>query len=188
MAPTAPVAPFNLRAVLEKNKLNGTNYADWIRNLRIVLRSEKKENILDEPLDDVPDEDASATVRNAYQKAYDASMEVSCLMLACMEPDLQMQFESTYDAHEMFKALQEMFQTQARTERFNVSKAFVECKLAEGAPVGPHIIKMVVMCRGWRSWASRSARSWRPISSSHLCHLAMGTSSQTTICMAQRRA
>ena len=39
--------------------------------------------------------------------------------------------------------LNEMFQTQARTERFNVSKAFVECKLAEGAAVGPHIIKMV---------------------------------------------
>jgi hypothetical protein len=26
---------------------------------------------------------------------------------------------------------------------FNVSKAFVECKLAKGAPVGPHVIKMV---------------------------------------------
>jgi hypothetical protein len=36
-----------------------------------------------------------------------------------------------------------MFATQARTERFNVSKAFVECKLAEGAPVGPHVMKMV---------------------------------------------
>ena len=36
-----------------------------------------------------------------------------------------------------------MFQTQARTERFNVSKAFLESKLAEGAAVGPHVIKMV---------------------------------------------
>src|SRR6185437_10950821 len=36
-----------------------------------------------------------------------------------------------------------MFQTQARTERFNVSKSFVESKLAEGAAVGPHVIKMV---------------------------------------------
>ena len=41
---------FSLRSVLEKDKLNGTNYADWIRNLRIVLRVEKKENILDTPL------------------------------------------------------------------------------------------------------------------------------------------
>jgi hypothetical protein len=43
----------------------------------------------------------------------------------------------------MVVALNDMFATQARTERFNVSKAFVECKLAEGAPVGPHVIKMV---------------------------------------------
>ena len=43
----------------------------------------------------------------------------------------------------MIVALQGMFQTQARTERFNVSKAFAETKLAEGAPIGPHVIKMV---------------------------------------------
>jgi hypothetical protein len=43
----------------------------------------------------------------------------------------------------MIVALQDMFQTQARTERFNVAKAFHETKLAEGAAVGPHVIKMV---------------------------------------------
>jgi hypothetical protein len=59
-----------------------------------------------------------------------------------MEPDLQMQFESVH-VHDMVVALNDMFATHARTERFNVSKAFVECKLAEGAPVGPHVIKMV---------------------------------------------
>ena len=43
----------------------------------------------------------------------------------------------------MIVALQDMIQIQARTERFNVSKAFVESKLTEGAAVGPHVIKMV---------------------------------------------
>ena len=46
-------------------------------------------------------------------------------------------------AHDMIMGLKDMFQTQARTERFNVTKVFGECKLAEGAPVGPHVIKMV---------------------------------------------
>ena len=55
-------------------------------------------------------------------------------MLACMESELQMQFGNNH---------RDMFQTQATTERFNVSKAFAETKLAEGAPVGPHVIKMV---------------------------------------------
>jgi len=60
-----------------------------------------------------------------------------------MEPDIQMQFETNHEAHDMIVALRDMFQTQARTERFNVSKAFVESKLAEGAAVGPYVIKMV---------------------------------------------
>ena len=35
---------FNLGPMLEKEKLatTGNNYADWVRNLRIVLRSAKK--------------------------------------------------------------------------------------------------------------------------------------------------
>jgi hypothetical protein len=43
----------------------------------------------------------------------------------------------------MIVALKNTFQTQTRTERFNVPKAFLKCKLAEGASVGPHVIKMV---------------------------------------------
>ncbi|XP_066382580.1 uncharacterized protein [Miscanthus floridulus] len=135
--------PFTLRSILEKDKLNGTNYTDWIRNLRIVLRAEKKEEILDTPLPDEPADNAPAAEKNAYKKACDADLEVSCLMLACMEPDLQLQFNNNYAAHDMIVALNDMFQTQARTERFNVSKAFAETKLAEGATVGPHVIKMV---------------------------------------------
>ncbi|CAD6220054.1 unnamed protein product [Miscanthus lutarioriparius] len=115
--------------VMHKDKLNGTNYADWIRNLRIVLRAEKKEDILDTPLPVEPTDNAPAAEKNAYKKACDA--------------DLEMQFDNNHAAYDMIVALNDMFQTQARNERFNVSKAFVETKLAEGAAVGPHVIKMV---------------------------------------------
>jgi hypothetical protein len=142
MAPTNQQS-FTLRSILEKEKLNGTNYADWIRNLRIVLRAEKKEDVLDTPLPDEPEENAPVAEKNAYKKACDADLEVSCLMLACMEPELQMQFENNFTAYDMIEALNDMFQAEARTERFQVSKAFLECKLAEGAAVGPHVIKMV---------------------------------------------
>ena len=64
-------------------------------------------------------------------------------MLAYMELELQMQFENNHAVHDMIVVLQGVFQTQARTERFNVSKAFAETKLAEGALVGPYVIKMV---------------------------------------------
>src|SRR6185437_9529022 len=134
---------FSLRSVLENDKLNGTNYADWIRNLRIILRAEKKEHVLDTQLPEEPADDAPAEEKTDYRKTFDNNLEVSCLMLACMEPDIQMQFETNHEAHDMIVALQNMFQTQARTERFNVSKSFVESKLAEGAAVGLHVIKMV---------------------------------------------
>jgi hypothetical protein len=43
----------------------------------------------------------------------------------------------------MIKSLNGMFETQARTERYNVWRAFLECKLKEGDPLSPHVIKMV---------------------------------------------
>ena len=43
----------------------------------------------------------------------------------------------------MIVALKSMFETQARTERYNVSRALVGCKLKDGDPLGPHMIKMV---------------------------------------------
>jgi hypothetical protein len=46
----APSKEFSLGMILEKDKLNGTNYTNWIRNLRIILKAEKKEEVLDTPL------------------------------------------------------------------------------------------------------------------------------------------
>ena len=66
---------FSLRSVLEKDKLNGTNYVDWIRNLRIVLRAEKKEDVLDTPLPEEPADDAPAEEKTAYRKACDKTLK-----------------------------------------------------------------------------------------------------------------
>jgi len=63
MAPTNQT--FTLCSILEKDKLNGTNYADCIRNLRIVLSAEKKEEILDTPLPEAPANNAPAAEKNA---------------------------------------------------------------------------------------------------------------------------
>ena len=49
----------------------------------------KKEHVLEDPLPKEPADNASTTTKNAYQKLIDESNEINCLMLACMEPDLQ---------------------------------------------------------------------------------------------------
>jgi len=92
-----------------KDKLNGTNYADWICNLIIVLRAEKKEEILDTPRPEAPEDNTSTAEKNAYKRACDADLEVSCLMLACMEPELQMQFENNHAAYDISIELNDMF-------------------------------------------------------------------------------
>ena len=63
-------------------------------------------------------------------------------MLTHMELDLQQQFENV-EAYDMIVALKSMFETQARTERYNVSRSLLGCKLKHGDPLGPHMIKMV---------------------------------------------
>jgi hypothetical protein len=59
-----------------------------------------------------------------------------------MESDLQQQFEDV-GAHDIIAALKSMFETQARTERYNVSRALLGCKLNNGDPLSPHVIKMI---------------------------------------------
>ena len=44
-----------LRSILEKEKLNGSNFLDWHRNLRIVLKHDNKLYALEEPEDLVTD-------------------------------------------------------------------------------------------------------------------------------------
>ena len=44
--------PLNFNAFLEKAKLqdDGSNYTDWVRNLRIILIAAQKNYVLDAPL------------------------------------------------------------------------------------------------------------------------------------------
>ena len=100
--------PFALHSVLENNKLNETNYADWIRNLRIVLRAANNEDVLGNSLSEEPAVNATTAERNTYRRAVDNDREVSYLMLACMEPELQMQFENIHAAYDMIVALRDM--------------------------------------------------------------------------------
>ena len=58
----------NFNAFLEKTKLkdDGSNYADWVRSLRIILIASKKLYVLDAPLGDAPILPAEQDVMKAY--------------------------------------------------------------------------------------------------------------------------
>ena len=112
----------NLRSILEANKLTGANYIDWLRNLKIVLRSEKLAYVMDKPVPPSPARNASTAEHEAYLK-HAEDMEVACcIMLASMTPELQKQHEHM-DAPTILLHLKELFEEQSRTERYEISKA-----------------------------------------------------------------
>ena len=62
------VVPLNFNAFLEKAKLkdDGSNYTDWVRNLRIILTAAQKNYVLEAPLGDRPTADATNDVKNVW--------------------------------------------------------------------------------------------------------------------------
>ncbi|KAJ1256028.1 hypothetical protein BS78_K102000 [Paspalum vaginatum] len=133
---------FSLRSILDKEKLSGTNFTNWYQNLRIVLNQEKKEYVIEQPYPVDLAAGATAAERRAHEKHCNDSLDIGCLMLATMSPELQKQYEDS-DAFNMIEGLCGLYQSQARVERYNTSKALFGSKLAEGSPVSPHVIKMI---------------------------------------------
>ena len=131
----------SLRSILEKDKLNRTNFLVWFFKLRIVLTQQRKLYVLDRPIPKEPAKDAPKVQKDAYEKHLNDSLEVSCLMLDTMVPELKKDLEMLVP-FEMLKRLREMFQQQVRRERFETNKALLSCKMAEGESVSTHILEM----------------------------------------------
>ena len=132
----------NFNAFLEKTKLkdDGSNYTDWVRNLRIILIAVKKAYVLEGPLGEAPILE-NQDVMNAWQSHADDYSLVQCGMLYSLELGLQKRFEK-HGAYEMFEELKMVFQAHARVERYEVSDKFYSCKMEENSSVSEHILKM----------------------------------------------
>ncbi|GJW01702.1 retrotransposon protein, putative, ty1-copia subclass [Tanacetum coccineum] len=81
-----------LRSILDKEKLNGSNFLDWYRKLRIVLGNEQKFHHLEEALPKAPPATAIVVVRNAYTRRVAEQQEVACLMLQQSEQELTLPY------------------------------------------------------------------------------------------------
>ncbi|KAK8491394.1 hypothetical protein V6N11_073720 [Hibiscus sabdariffa] len=78
----------SLRSLLQKEKLNGINFLDWFRNLRIVLKQERKEYVIEEPVPKEPGANAPRADKDKFKKYMDDMVDVGCLMLATMTPKI----------------------------------------------------------------------------------------------------
>ena len=96
----------NFNAFLEKTKLkdDGSNYTDWVRNLRIILIATKKDYVLQALLGEAPALPAEQGVMNVWKTRADDYSLVQCGMLYSLEPGLQKRFEQ-HGAYEMFELM-----------------------------------------------------------------------------------
>ncbi|GJX18545.1 retrotransposon protein, putative, ty1-copia subclass [Tanacetum coccineum] len=104
------------RSMFEREKLSRTNFNDWLRRLKLVLRVEKKMFVIEQPIPPAPAANSEANV-------------------------LAEQFEN-YSPYDMLQELKSMFEKQARVERFDLIQTFHACKHEEGKPVGAYVLKM----------------------------------------------
>lgn len=132
---------FSIMGLCSKVTLDGTNYNDWYRNIKMALRYEDKEYVLEKELIEVDDDTATPEEKEAYQKHYVDATKVACLMVATMTPELQ-RFYEDYWPYEMNKDLAEKFRKRARQEKYEVVKSLMACKMKDGESVCHHVQKM----------------------------------------------
>ncbi|GJU50924.1 retrotransposon protein, putative, ty1-copia subclass [Tanacetum coccineum] len=127
--------------MFEREKLSGTNLNDWFRQLKLVLRVEKKMYVIEQLIPPAPTTNYEAHVLADWNAVYDAHNEVACLMLESIIPKFHRQFEHSLP-YDMFQELKSMFEIQDEVERFDLIQTFHSCKQEEVKPVGPYVIKM----------------------------------------------
>jgi hypothetical protein len=129
-----------LRLFLERDHLNHSNFVDWYRNLRIVLKPERRLYVLQGPIPEEPPQ-TPRTAHQAWSKHADDSIEVVALMLATMIPELQKNLIN-HSAYSMIMELKDMFQQQARLEHFETVRTIHNTRMAEGESVSAHVLNM----------------------------------------------
>ena len=132
-----------LAIILKENKLDGTNYIDWKRNLDIVLTAEDYKFVFTYLCPPKPHEGATEQEANPYEKWVKADEMSRCYILASMSNILQHQHQSMLTTYEMVMNLKEMFGDHTHSARQKAMKDLMNTTMAETTPVRDHVLKMI---------------------------------------------
>ena len=78
-----------LVTILNQNKLTGSNYVDWKRNLDIVLASEEHKFVLNQPCPNFPALDAPFEEKQRYDRWHKSNEMAKCYILVSISNVLQ---------------------------------------------------------------------------------------------------
>ncbi|KAL2248326.1 UNVERIFIED_CONTAM: hypothetical protein Sindi_2684900 [Sesamum indicum] len=97
-----------LTMIMETNKFNGTNYNDWLQNLRIVLDSENQGYLLDKLLPTALLEGFSTEERVMFEKWLEDNRKVRNIILASISSDIQKQYDRLDDVPSIMLHMKEV--------------------------------------------------------------------------------
>ncbi|KAK8601476.1 hypothetical protein V6N12_051309 [Hibiscus sabdariffa] len=80
--------------------------------MRIILNQERKEYVIIESVPNEPGTNSPRASKDKFEKHMDDMVDVGCLMLATMTPELQKQHENMV-SYEMIQNLKEIFERKA---------------------------------------------------------------------------
>ena len=132
-----------LSIILDNNRLTGPNFIDWLRNLKVVLASEKILYVIEQSLPRSLPNNSSQEEHDTLEKWKDDDMQARCIMWASMTTELHRQHEKYTSAYEILLHLQELFGEHSRTARYEISKRLFRAKMKEGEDVGAHVNSMI---------------------------------------------
>ncbi|XP_052189941.1 uncharacterized protein LOC127799751 [Diospyros lotus] len=132
-----------LAGLLDTNKLTGPNYLDWLRNLKIVLDSEKITYVMDKAPPEKVLEASTREELTTWQKWKDDDLQARCYMMASMSNELQKQHEKMEHAAEIHLHLQELYGEQTRHVRYQISKELFRARMTDTESVNTHVLKMI---------------------------------------------
>ncbi|KAL0439344.1 UNVERIFIED_CONTAM: hypothetical protein Slati_2417400 [Sesamum latifolium] len=128
---------------METNKFNGTNYNDWLRNLRIVLDFENQDYILDKPLHAILAEGSLPEECLTFEKWHEDNRKVRSIILASMTNEIQKQYDRLEDVPSIMLRMKDVYAVSDRHIRYVATKAFFGTKMIEGSFVHSHGVKML---------------------------------------------
>ena len=131
-----------LKLILEKNKLTGSNYKQWKRNLELALTYDGLKYVIEQPEPPKVEENSSVADKEIRATWESDCVKATCLALASLDDTHQRQCEKM-DIRSIFLHTKEMYGERSRVVRYDTARKFFRATMSAGSSVGDHVLKMI---------------------------------------------
>ncbi|KAL5554230.1 hypothetical protein UlMin_041631 [Ulmus minor] len=137
------MAQRSLSSIHNQNKLTGDNFADWKRNLLIVLSFEKHKYILEKDCPLVPKKNASSEESMTFDNWVYSNEIARCYIMASMNSVLQKQHEGYLNARDIIHNVEDMFGGQSVLVRQAAIRNLINCKRKPRIAIKDHVLTVI---------------------------------------------